>query len=131
MDLQDKTLICVDCGKEFTFTVAEQQFYQSKGFTNEPKRCEACRAAKKAAHGDRRGGPREMFEVTCAECGQLAQVPFKPTGSRPVLCKDCFDKQRGMQQQPAAQPEQAPESEQPASTEPVELETQEEEPVAA
>ena len=95
MDLQDQTLQCVDCGKDFVFSVAEQQFYDSKGFVNKPKRCEACRAAKKAAHGDRRGsGPREMFEVPCANCGETASVPFKPTGSRPVLCKKCFDEQR-------------------------------------
>jgi CxxC-x17-CxxC domain-containing protein len=93
VDLQDKTLVCVDCGKEFIFTVAEQEFYKSKGFTNEPKRCEACRAAKKAAHR----GQREMFEVPCAKCGQMASVPFKPTGTRPVLCKKCFDEERAAQ----------------------------------
>ncbi len=44
----DKTLTCVDCGKEFVFTASEQEFYAEKGFTNEPKRCKECRAAKKA-----------------------------------------------------------------------------------
>lgn len=46
--MTDKTLTCVDCGKEFTFTVSEQEFYKEKGFTNEPKRCKECREAKKA-----------------------------------------------------------------------------------
>lgn len=49
-EFKDKTLKCVDCGKEFTFTAGEQQFYAEKGFTNEPKRCPECRAAKKASH---------------------------------------------------------------------------------
>jgi hypothetical protein len=44
---EDKTLKCVDCQSEFTFTAGEQEFYASKGFTNEPKRCPACRQAKK------------------------------------------------------------------------------------
>jgi CxxC-x17-CxxC domain-containing protein len=43
--------------------------------------------------GDLRGsqrGAREMFEVTCAACGQIARVPFRPTPGRPVYCRDCY-----------------------------------------
>ena len=46
-ELQDKTLVCKDCGAEFVFTVGEQQFYAEKGFTNEPQRCPNCRKARK------------------------------------------------------------------------------------
>lgn len=46
-ELQDKTLVCKDCGAEFVFTVGEQQFYAEKGFTNEPQRCSDCRKARK------------------------------------------------------------------------------------
>lgn len=46
-ELQDKTLVCKDCGAEFVFTVGEQQFYVEKGFTNEPQRCPNCRKARK------------------------------------------------------------------------------------
>jgi hypothetical protein len=35
--MEDRTLICQDCGEEFVFTVGEQEFYQEKGFDNEPK----------------------------------------------------------------------------------------------
>ncbi len=35
--LSDKNLTCVECGYEFTFTVGEQEFFASRGFTNEPK----------------------------------------------------------------------------------------------
>ena len=45
--MEDKTLICQDCGCEFTFTAGEQEFYKEKGFDNEPKRCKACRDKKK------------------------------------------------------------------------------------
>ena len=39
-------------------------------------------------------GPREMHDVTCADCGTETQVPFKPDGSRPVYCRDCYQKHR-------------------------------------
>ena len=45
---EDKTLKCVECGNDFVFSASEQEFYAEKGFTNEPKRCSACRAARKA-----------------------------------------------------------------------------------
>ena len=47
MSMEDKSLKCSDCGATFTFTRGEQEFYSSKGFTNEPKRCVSCRRAKK------------------------------------------------------------------------------------
>jgi len=47
MSYQDKTIICVGCGKEFEFTASEQAFFESKGFTSEPKRCKECRQARR------------------------------------------------------------------------------------
>jgi CxxC-x17-CxxC domain-containing protein len=47
----DKTLTCRDCGRTFTFTAGEQEFYATRGFTNEPGRCPECRSAHKAARG--------------------------------------------------------------------------------
>lgn len=44
--MEDKTLVCKDCGAEFTFTAGEQEFYAEKGFS-EPQRCKACRDARK------------------------------------------------------------------------------------
>ena len=40
------------------------------------------------------GGPREMFKATCADCGKECEVPFRPSGDRPVYCKDCFSKRK-------------------------------------
>jgi len=40
--------------------------------------------------GGRDRGPREMHDAICATCGKPTQVPFKPTGDRPVYCRDCF-----------------------------------------
>jgi CxxC-x17-CxxC domain-containing protein len=130
MPFEDKTIVCVDCGAQFTFTADEQQRFAERGFTNEPKRCKTCRDQRKAQQGGNRGagggaprtggfgsggggrsfsgggggggagrgfssGPRQMFPATCASCGQQTEVPFKPTGSRPVYCRECFQSQRG------------------------------------
>jgi len=86
---EDKKLTCVDCGAEFTFTASEQEFYAEKGFTNEPKRCHECRQARK-----RQRSQKQMFTVTCDECGVDTQVPFQPTEGRPVYCSDCFKARR-------------------------------------
>jgi len=37
---------------------------------------------------------KEMFQATCSECGQSCEVPFRPTGDKPVLCSTCFGKQK-------------------------------------
>lgn len=87
---QDKTLVCKDCGEEFVFTASEQDFFEEKGFTNEPQRCKACRSARKSG-----GRPqREMFDAVCASCGKPCKVPFQPRDDRPVYCSDCFSRQR-------------------------------------
>ncbi len=44
--MTDKVLTCKDCGKEFTFTAGEQEFYAEKGF-HDPARCPECRKANK------------------------------------------------------------------------------------
>ena len=41
------------------------------------------------------GGQREMSKATCADCKKECEVPFKPSGDRPVYCKDCFSKRKG------------------------------------
>ena len=101
MAISDKSLTCVECGQGFTFTVGEQEFFNSKGFTNEPSRCTQCRGARK---DERRGSggfggfdrpAREMHPAVCAQCGADTMVPFLPRGDRPVYCSDCFSQMRG------------------------------------
>ena len=48
---QDKELTCKDCSQSFTFTAGEQEFFQSRGFS-EPIRCKACRDVRKSQKGD-------------------------------------------------------------------------------
>jgi CxxC-x17-CxxC domain-containing protein len=92
----DKLLTCRDCGKEFVFTAGEQQFYASKGLQHEPRRCGDCRNNRRDGNGGPAGGrtARAMHDVICNSCGRLTQVPFVPTGSRPVYCLDCFQTTR-------------------------------------
>ena len=108
MSYADKTLTCRDCGQAFVFTSGEQEFHASKGFQNEPSRCQDFRSARKAERGDSGGGgyssggyssgggggygrqDREMFSATCSTCGQEARVPFQPRGDKPVYCSNCF-----------------------------------------
>lgn len=33
-----------------------------------------------------------MHKTVCSNCGKECEVPFKPTGSKPVLCNECFEK---------------------------------------
>jgi CxxC-x17-CxxC domain-containing protein len=44
---------------------------------------------------DNKGDKPTMHHATCADCGDGCEIPFKPTGNRPVFCSDCFDKQGG------------------------------------
>jgi len=44
---------------------------------------------------DRARRPAEMYNVVCDKCGKECQVPFKPTGGRPVLCSDCYRQSGG------------------------------------
>ena len=102
----DKPLTCRDCGQSFVFTTGEQEFFASKGFTNEPSRCPECRAERKGRQTDSYSGggyssggyerrERQMFPATCSQCGKETQVPFQPREDRPVYCSDCFAQQRG------------------------------------
>ena len=87
---EDKTLVCNECGNEFVFTAGEQEFYAEKGFQNEPKKCKACRDARKKAAK----GTQELFTTTCSRCGGEARVRFEPKLDRPVYCSACFEEVR-------------------------------------
>lgn len=48
---------------------------------------------KKRWDSERRG-PMTLHKATCSECGKGCEVPFRPTGEKPVYCSDCFAKKR-------------------------------------
>ena len=91
--------VCADCGKD-----CKVPFKPTQG---KPVRCQDCFRKNKPQRsfggGNRGGGnrgfnrdrgPREMHKATCADCKQECEVPFKPSGDKPVRCKDCFAKFR-------------------------------------
>lgn len=41
----------------------------------------------------RRGGERfQMHKAVCSKCAKECEVPFKPSGDKPVFCSECFEK---------------------------------------
>jgi hypothetical protein len=56
MSFEDKSIQCSDCRTTFTFTSGEQEFYKTKGFTNEPKRCPSCRQTNKTRRSESGNG---------------------------------------------------------------------------
>jgi CxxC-x17-CxxC domain-containing protein len=94
MSFEDKSIQCSDCGTTFTFGAEEQEFFQSKGYTNEPKRCPACRQTRKSERygSSNYSSQRQMYPAVCAECGKNTEVPFEPRGDKPVYCSDCYRK---------------------------------------
>jgi CxxC-x17-CxxC domain-containing protein len=101
MTMTDRTLSCVQCGQDFTFSGEDQQYHAERGY-QDPKRCPSCRAERRAGRSDSGGSyggssyggydrsQRQMFSATCARCGKEALVPFEPRGDKPVYCSDCF-----------------------------------------
>jgi DNA-directed RNA polymerase subunit RPC12/RpoP len=57
-----KKITCIDCGKEFDFSPAEQKFYESRGFDT-PKRCPECRDKRK-----------QTVDIECVDCGKTFQM---------------------------------------------------------
>ena len=44
---------------------------------------------------------RSFTKAICAECKTECEVPFRPSGDRPVYCKDCFAKRKDREGSPA------------------------------
>jgi CxxC-x17-CxxC domain-containing protein len=81
--LQDRELVCQDCNQTWTFTAEEQQWMIDRGFLNEPKRCKACRQA-------RRDKSRGEYQIICSQCGKADAVNFLPRDDSDILCHECY-----------------------------------------
>ncbi len=77
--------------------------------------------------GSGRGHSRErrerlLHKAVCADCQKDCEIPFKPSGERPVYCKECFSKRkssRPMKPSVEVLPEAVPVQEIPEAPEPV------------
>ncbi|MFA7253371.1 MAG: zinc-ribbon domain containing protein [Patescibacteria group bacterium] len=87
-DLEDKFLVCKDCGDKFIWTAGEQKFFVERGLQNMPKRCKICAAKNKEKLREK----HPMWWVKCKKCGKKNEVPFEPT-TDDLYCEDCFLKE--------------------------------------
>jgi hypothetical protein len=79
------TLSCRQCGRDFLFTVAEQEFYREKGF-NTPRRCKECRTNGKVQIEPE--PQRQPQHLNCARCGtELGEESS-------VYCPTCIENTR-------------------------------------
>ncbi|MBD3359627.1 MAG: hypothetical protein GF365_02890 [Candidatus Buchananbacteria bacterium] len=83
------TATCAECGVKF-----ELPFIPT---SDKPVYCNNCFKNKKNQgrsdnRRDRNRKDRQMFTAICDKCGKKAQVPFKPSGDKPIYCDDCFGK---------------------------------------
>ncbi|OGY45681.1 MAG: hypothetical protein A2731_00820 [Candidatus Buchananbacteria bacterium RIFCSPHIGHO2_01_FULL_39_8] len=86
--------ICSECGK-----VCEVPFRPTG---DRPVFCSVC--FEKHGKDSRQSGPKnygrprfedkKMYEAVCSKCGKVCEVPFRPTGEKPVYCSDCFSKSK-------------------------------------
>lgn len=95
-DFTDVNISCIDCEKDFIWTVGEQTFFRDKGLQNPPKRCKECKQAKNlrlaSIAAAQASGIKQKIEVAvhCAKCSSYTTVPFYPSQGRPVYCRSCF-----------------------------------------
>lgn len=99
---------CVDCHAMFEFAKGEQRFFAGRGLRDKPRRCAACRDARKRRFVDsdepaqRRRAPRAepvapassapaTTAAACACCGLAAEIDFVPAMGRPVYCEQCYN----------------------------------------
>lgn len=85
--------ICDNCGKE-----CEVPFRPTSG---KPVFCSNCFENKRGSDSGRfesrapeRSEERQMFDAVCADCGNACQVPFRPSGDKPVFCNNCFGEKK-------------------------------------
>lgn len=86
---------CDECGKS-----CEVPFIPSGG---KPIYCNDCFGKNKNSSPQRSGGrdsgrtsfrDKQMFSAVCDKCHKNCEVPFKPSGDKPIYCSDCFGQNR-------------------------------------
>jgi len=61
--MENKFLVCIDCGQDFVFTEGEQQFFRDRVLAP-PKRCPGCRVAKREEMETRRNETKRLLPDT-------------------------------------------------------------------
>ena len=53
------------------------------------------RSRDRRSFGDRDSRRPSLHDAVCDKCGKDCQVPFRPSGDKPIYCSDCFEKKGG------------------------------------
>jgi CxxC-x17-CxxC domain-containing protein len=76
-------------------TEEEQAAEEEKEEQAEEERAEEEQTGEEAQEGERKDKfGRTLYKVKCSDCGKETEVPFKPSGDRPVYCRECYQKHR-------------------------------------
>ncbi|MCU0652056.1 MAG: hypothetical protein MUC39_03845 [Candidatus Omnitrophica bacterium] len=77
-------------------TLISQSSARPSGGSDFPKPFRRFDKSQRFGRGGRENSFRErsFTKAICADCKTECEVPFKPTGDRPVYCKECFAKHR-------------------------------------
>ncbi|NIO22860.1 MAG: zinc-binding protein [Candidatus Aenigmarchaeota archaeon] len=71
-----------------------QEEEQKEEEVEEEQPAEEAAAAQTAEEAGKDKFGRTLYRVKCSDCGKETEVPFKPSGDRPVYCRDCYQKHR-------------------------------------
>lgn len=63
-----------------------------RGFSRDNSRFKGRSDSFRPRRDDREARP--MFKAVCAQCSKPCEVPFRPSGNKPVLCSYCFEEQK-------------------------------------
>ncbi|MBI5414947.1 hypothetical protein HZA38_05555 [Candidatus Peregrinibacteria bacterium] len=87
----ERPVYCSDCFKSMNSSSGGRDFGR-KEFGGRDR---GDRADRGGDRGRSDFGEKRMYKVVCAECGDDCEVPFRPTGEKPVYCSKCFGKDDG------------------------------------
>lgn len=75
----------------------DERFGDERGGSRFGGRDSGRRDFQKKSWGERGAGNREnvMHKAICSDCGKSCEVPFRPSGEKPVYCNECFGGKRG------------------------------------
>jgi DNA-directed RNA polymerase subunit RPC12/RpoP len=92
-------LICKDCGREFSFTDWEKEFFEKKGW-GVPIRCVSCRRRKKVLKVALQDGigisEQGMHEAVCGQCGREFLSVLEVRDSEKEYCSECWREIKGI-----------------------------------
>lgn len=63
---------------------------ENKPFSHPKPFQQQANAHAQAQRQNARFRERVMYKVICADCRKQCEVPFRPSGNRPVYCQECF-----------------------------------------